>query len=330
MYTGSSVDTLTRIPGQGCDDGTIHFEAVAGTTYHIVEQAELGEAIDFELTLRALDRPANDDFADATWSAVRCHGRSTTICSRGRSSPTNPRASLPFRLTTVWYAWTAPTTGPMTIETCGSEITTHIGVFTGAAVDALTTRSSENHCGLNGTATFQATGGTTYRGADRSHLVPPRPDPRHVPRPSDPANDTFTGARRLVGADPIVVHDSNLDATREAGEPLHAGEGGGSSLWYRWTAPTTGEYRIDTCDSGVFGTQLGIYTSFTASMPSPPLPPTATTARRTGTARSRSSPPRARRTCSPSTPRKASRAPSNSTSVAHGEHRTTTSSTRWS
>ena len=95
VYTGSSVDTLTRIPGQGCDDGTIHFEAVAGTTYHIVEQAELGEAIDFELTLRALDRPANDDFADATWSAVRCHGRSTTICSRGRSSPTNHAPHCP-------------------------------------------------------------------------------------------------------------------------------------------------------------------------------------------------------------------------------------------
>ena len=149
----------------------------------------------------------------------------------------------------------------MTIETCGSEITTHIGVFTGAAVDALTRVASENHdCGLNGTATFQATGGTTYRvqiAATWFHRGPIRVTFR---APVRPANDAFTGARRLVGADPIVVHDSNLDATREAGEPLHAGEGGGSSLWYRWTAPTTGEYRIDTCDSGVFGTQLGIYT----------------------------------------------------------------------
>src|SRR5687767_6589051 len=47
-------------------------------------------------------------------------------------------------------------------------------------------------------------------------------------------------------------------ATKETGEPDHAGHPGGASVWYRWTAPADGSVAIDTCGSG-FDTLLAVY-----------------------------------------------------------------------
>jgi hypothetical protein len=52
---------------------------------------------------------------------------------------------------------------------------------------------------------------------------------------------------------------SNASATKESGEPDHAANVGGSSVWWAWTAPTNGELRITT-DGSNFDTLLGVYT----------------------------------------------------------------------
>ena len=53
---------------------------------------------------------------------------------------------------------------------------------------------------------------------------------------------------------------SNAAASLEPGEPATvAGEPAGASVWYRWTAPTAGQGRMDTISSN-FDTLLGIYT----------------------------------------------------------------------
>src|SRR2546425_3684733 len=44
-------------------------------------------------------------------------------------------------------------------------------------------------------------------------------------------------------------------STKESGEPNHAGNAGGSSIWYRWTAPTADPVTIDTVGSA-FNTLL--------------------------------------------------------------------------
>ncbi len=72
------------------------------------------------------------------------------------------------------------------------------------------------------------------------------------------ANDTFANAVVIGGASGSV-EGSNAGATKEAGEPAHAGNAGGASLWYRWTAPTTGIATFTTCGSG-FDTLLAAYT----------------------------------------------------------------------
>src|SRR5439155_23403595 len=51
---------------------------------------------------------------------------------------------------------------------------------------------------------------------------------------------------------------SSAGATKEPNEPLHAGNAGGASVWWTWTAPSNGTYTITTRGSS-FDTLLGIY-----------------------------------------------------------------------
>jgi hypothetical protein len=54
------------------------------------------------------------------------------------------------------------------------------------------------------------------------------------------------------------VDSTNVGATKEAGEPLHAGNPGGSSVWFRWTAPVAGPVVFDTLGSTI-DTALAVY-----------------------------------------------------------------------
>ncbi len=62
-----------------------------------------------------------------------------------------------------------------------------------------------------------------------------------------------------------MVSGTNLGASREAGEPDHAGSTGGRSVWWSWTAPVGGPVTISTAGS-TFDTVLGIYQG--SSLPS--------------------------------------------------------------
>jgi PKD repeat protein len=76
-----------------------------------------------------------------------------------------------------------------------------------------------------------------------------------------PANDDFANAQTLSGLDDIAQANTTL-ATAETGEPDHAGNAGGHSVWYRWTAPVSGAVDFLTCAAG-FDTVLAAYTGQT-------------------------------------------------------------------
>lgn len=76
-----------------------------------------------------------------------------------------------------------------------------------------------------------------------------------------PANDNFAAAEELTGR-ATSVEGLNKDATKEVDEPDHAGEPGGASIWYRWTAPADGRALVSTCGSD-FDTVLAVYTGET-------------------------------------------------------------------
>lgn len=78
-----------------------------------------------------------------------------------------------------------------------------------------------------------------------------------------PENDAFANRLLLSGSYPIEVSATQVDATKEFGEPNHAGSPGGKSVWWTWTAPATGWCRVDVLDwpfvpSG--SPLIGIYT----------------------------------------------------------------------
>jgi hypothetical protein len=56
-----------------------------------------------------------------------------------------------------------------------------------------------------------------------------------------------------------VVPDTTAGATREAGEPNHAGNPGGHSKWFTWTAPGPGQMTIHARSTD-FDTLLAVYT----------------------------------------------------------------------
>jgi len=72
-----------------------------------------------------------------------------------------------------------------------------------------------------------------------------------------PSEDLFEEPAILNGETGSTSADST-GATKETGEPDHADNSGGHSLWWTWTAPASGWYSINTLGSG-FDTLLAIY-----------------------------------------------------------------------
>lgn len=63
----------------------------------------------------------------------------------------------------VWWKWTAPTNGEMTVDSCGSSFDTVMGIYTGTIVSALSEMvSNDDACGLQSSATWSARAGITY------------------------------------------------------------------------------------------------------------------------------------------------------------------------
>ena len=79
------------------------------------------------------------------------------------------------------------------------------------------------------------------------------------PPPRPPAaNDNFANAQVIAGCSGSV-NGTNLNSTKEAGEPSHIAGAGSRSVWYQWQAPSNSEVTIDTIGSG-YDTVLAVYT----------------------------------------------------------------------
>ena len=90
-----------------------------------------------------------------------------------------------------------------------------------------------------------------------------------LPPPTPPANDAFANAVTISGVSGSIS-GTNLNGTKEGGEPSHSPDGnaGGSSVWYRWTAPGNGSVTFTTAGSN-YDTLLAAYTGSSVSGLSP-------------------------------------------------------------
>jgi len=79
-----------------------------------------------------------------------------------------------------------------------------------------------------------------------------------APAPVRPPNDNFANAIVLQNNSGTLT-GSSVSATREAGEPNHAGFMGDKSVWYFWSSTINGQMTLDTVGSN-FDTTLAVYT----------------------------------------------------------------------
>ena len=75
---------------------------------------------------------------------------------------------------------------------------------------------------------------------------------------AQPINDNFVNATAITGPSGSVS-GSNVGGSLEAGEPNLAGNPGGQSVWFVWTAPSTQTVSFNTVGSD-FDTLLGVFT----------------------------------------------------------------------
>jgi hypothetical protein len=77
------------------------------------------------------------------------------------------------------------------------------------------------------------------------------------------SGDEFVTAQPIYGTS-ARIDASNVSYTKETGEPNHAGNPGGKSIWWVWTAPVTGPVTFSTAGSA-FTTLLAAYTGSSVS-----------------------------------------------------------------
>ena len=109
-------------------------------------------------------RPANDDFLSAT--AISGNSGMASGTNVGATSQVGEPllASYSGATRTVWWKWTAPTSGSVTINTAGSSFDTQMGIYTGLSLSSLSLVARNDNSGSDKTSacTFGCTGGTTY------------------------------------------------------------------------------------------------------------------------------------------------------------------------
>ena len=203
--------------------------------------------------------PINDSWA----AALTLFGSALTEASNNQwatKEPGEPNHGGSGGGHSLWWRWVAPGDGPVTVNTALSNFNTLLGVYTGGSVNALTAvAANQDISGSVITLTFPAAAGKEYwiavdgkDGATGSCTM------NLSFSPSAPVNDALANATMISGIS-VQAIGHNFNATKEPGEPNHAGNAGGKSVWWKWTAPAAGQVFLTTAGSE-FDTLLGVYT----------------------------------------------------------------------
>ena len=242
IYVGDSVDQLTQVVPQMVDSrfNLYTISVRQGVTYRMSVNIGANGA-SFSYSWSFFHPPANDNFASAQvlsgWSGSV--SGTTEDATVERAEPAIDFSGSALWTTssgTVWYSWTAPSSGPVVFQ--GTGITflgagiPHSHVYTGNAVDFLTELVSPRWSYIS----FKAEAGVRY-----SIQIIPYQNPFQLTWSPGPANDDFANAAVISGTSGSLT-TSNRGATAESGEPLIWGTAAEETMWYQWSAPQDGVY----------------------------------------------------------------------------------------
>jgi hypothetical protein len=186
--------------------------------------------------------PANDNFADAqvVGPTLPVAIAATNVDATAEAGEKPHYSSNPPQ-SSVWFAWTAPAAGKVTVSSCEPDLNFgQVAVYTGTAVNSLTTVKQAGSC----IGRFTAVAGTTYRIAVEGNSTR-KAFTFNLRQFAPPANDAMATPLTVGPTLPVNQPANNIDSTGEAGEP-----GGASSysVWFKWVAPQNAKVRIDVCD----------------------------------------------------------------------------------
>lgn len=215
-------------------------------------------------------QPANDNLANAEPMPAG-YGEVTGSNEGAWYEASEPYHAGNWGGASVWWSWTASESSGIAFSTAGSDFDTLLAVYTGDSYEnlALVASNDDSEEGVTSRVAFRAEAGVTYliavdgysysgESTDTGNIVL-SVSPFDVPDP--PVNDDFENRIVLSGTEAQDL-GSTLGATRQAGEPFHAGLNGANSVWWSWTAPMSGPFFVQTTGSD-FDTLLGIYTGET-------------------------------------------------------------------
>ncbi len=262
VYHGDSLDSLqlvakNRDTSPDNNGSQVGFEAVAGVSYRIVVDGLQGENGNVSLSLG--QSVINDDFS----SALEINGinfRTTSeniAASRETGEPEHIKNA--FGSKSVWWSWTAPLSGNVTVSTSASNsFDTILAVYTGDALEDLQLVSSNDDDDRTGVwtsvLTFYAQEGLEYKiavdgwngGFGQIALTVAMAE-------HDDREDA-----RAIYSDAVDDVSFTNQATKEIGEPPHGGDAVGQSLWWKWTSTRSGQAELTTFGSD-FDTILAVY-----------------------------------------------------------------------
>jgi hypothetical protein len=163
----------------------------------------------------------------------------------------------------VWWTWTAPASGIVTISLDGSSFDTVLGVYQGSTMESLLPVAQDDDGGVGSSSrvVFSATGGTTYQIAVDGYLG----DSGDIKLTLKQGllNDAFADRLELKGTYDLVI-GANVGATYETDEPYHWEATGIHSVWWKWQARQSGWITLST-DGSSFDTILAVYTGDSVS-----------------------------------------------------------------
>jgi len=265
--TGTPLSNLVRIASNdqaaGTDLSRVRFQASVGTIYQIAVDGFPGNQGQgsIQLTIQvAPPSPPNDRFSDR--ALITSFPTNMVGGNVGATSENSePMHAENLGGPSVWWSWTASTDTRVEINTFGSNFDTVLAVYRGTNLTDLIKVAANDQAGSEQSRVrFTPTTGTTYQiavdgfegkeGAIQLNL-------QFAPPP--PGNDDFIDRTDITGI-PTNTAGSNVGATLENSEPVHAGNSFGEpSIWWSWMAPKTGWVEINTSGSD-FDTALAVYT----------------------------------------------------------------------
>lgn len=266
VYLGDDFLGLTPVAqddnsGAAPGSSSVSFHAESGGRYRIVIGGRGGASGPYRLNWHQTLPPPGNDNLGAAQRIVGTTGQVSGANDSASVEMEEPAVVGDAAHLSVWFRWVAPRSGTVFFEAPSSFFPVRLNAFTGETYEELKRVAQ-------GVSTppldsdrleFSVLEGVEYMIALDSR------DPfggaftlQWNFTDLNTENNHFSNARRLQGFNGVVTGE-NYYADLELGEPLHAGDPGARSVWYRWVAPANMRVRWTTQGSN-FDTLLAVYT----------------------------------------------------------------------